>query len=245
MNNNISTSLHDWPEKGIQAAINFLQPQKTKHLSMIDVGGHRGETLAALVKNVQQFSYQAFEPNPDSYQSLCNYADSVKNDYRNIKIHNEAVGAEDGNVEFHITQATAVAGVLKPIDGLTDRVPSGDHEITQSIQCMLRKVDSLSDVIVGTIIDLLKIDTEGFDLEVMKGAEKALRRGQIKVVLSEAFFVPYREQQAYFWDLASYMQSVGYHFVNLYDCRDTSQGRLYTGNALWLSPKLASQSGFL
>ena len=245
MTNTISESLNDWPEAGIQAAVNCLKSAKNKHLSIVDVGGHRGETLAAMVKNVEQFSYQAYEPNPDSFQSLMKYANSVRNDSRVIEIHNAAVGAEDGSVEFHITQATAVAGVLKPVEGLSERVPSGDHEIAQSIQCDLKKIDSLKDVIDGKTIDLLKIDTEGFDLEVMKGAETALRNGQFKAVLSEAFFVPYRDQQAYFWDLASYMQSVGYHFVNLYDCRDTSQGRLYTGNALWLSPDLASESGYL
>jgi len=240
-----NVSLNDWPEAGIQAAVNFLQVNKESYLTMVDVGGHRGETLAAIVKNVEKFSYQAFEPNPDSYNLLLDYANSVKSEARSIEIYNAAVGAEDGSVEFHVTQATAVAGVLKPVEGLSERVPTGDHEIAQSIQCDLRKIDSLQDVLDGEIIDLLKIDTEGFDLEVMKGAESALKNGQFRAVLSEAFFVPYRDQQAFFWDLASYMQSVDYHFVNLYDCRDTSQGRLYTGNVLWLSPELAKESGFL
>lgn len=241
----MTESLKNWPEAGIQAAVEFLKFDNSTHLSMVDVGGHRGETLAAIVKNVASFSYQAFEPNPESYKALLDYAKSVKNDDRVINIHNAAVGSENGTVEFHITEATAVAGVLKPVEGLSERVPSGDHEIAKSIQCDLKKIDSLDDVINGKVLDLLKIDTEGFDLEVMKGAEQALKKGQFRAVLSEAFFVPYRDQQAYFWDLASYMQSVGYHFVNLYDCRDTSQGRLYTGNALWLSPELATESSFL
>lgn len=242
---NVPQSLNDWPEAGIQAAVNFLKVENNKPFSMVDVGGHRGETLAAIVKNVQQFSYQAFEPNPESFKLLSDYANSVENDVRHITIHNAAVGAQDGVVEFHITQATAVAGVLKPVEGLSERVPTGDHEISQSIQCKLSKIDSLETVQAGEKFDLLKIDTEGFDLQVMKGAEKALLKNQFRAVLSEAFFVPYRDEQAFFWDLASYMQSVGYHFVNLYDCRDTSQGRLYTGNALWLSPELATESGFL
>ena len=245
MTNTNLDALNDWPEAGIRAAVEFLKSIDNRHLSMVDVGGHRGETLAAIVKNVQQFSYQAFEPNPVSFQALSEYADSVRTEQRKITIHNAAVGSEIGTVEFHITQATAVAGVLKPVEGLSERVPSGDHEIAQSIQCNLMTIDSLSEIDSDQSIDLLKIDTEGFDLEVMKGAEKSLRNGQFKAVLSEAFFVPYRDQQAYFWDLAAFMQSVGYHFVNLYDCRDTSQGRLYTGNALWLSPELASESGFL
>ena len=237
--------IDEWPEDGIRTAIEFIKQQNDSTLSVVDVGGHRGETLAALAKNVELFDYQVFEPNPKSYKVLCEYASQFESVDKKIRVHNTAVGAEEGFIEFHMTQASAVAGVLKPVEGLTQRVPGGDHEIAQSIDCQLCRIDSLKEVEQGNIIDLLKIDTEGFDLEVMKGAKKALETGQFKAVLSEAFFVPYREGQAYFWDLASYMQSVGYHFVNLYDCRDTGQGRLYTGNALWLSPELAEQSDFL
>ncbi len=241
-----SINLNDWPEDGIRTAIEFVTKQnESGTLSFVDVGGHQGETLAALAKNVEQFSYQVFEPNPSSYEKLSKFANDLKSESRKITIHNAAVGAEDGRVEFHMTNASAVAGVLKPVEGLTQRVPTGDHEIAESIDCKLCKIDSLDEVLQGETIDLLKIDTEGFDLEVMKGAKSALEKGQFKAVLSEAFFVPYREDQAYFWDLAKFMESVGYHFVNLYDCRDTGQGRLYTGNALWLSPELAKQSDFL
>ena len=241
----IQTELNEWPEEGIRSATDFIRQHDSEKISIVDIGGHYGETLAALASNVERFDYQVFEPNPKSYEALCKYASQLESSEKNIRVYNSAVGIEDGSIEFHITQASAVAGVLKPVAGLTQRVPGGDHEIAQTIDCQLQKVDSLEEIVQGKVIDLLKIDTEGFDLEVMKGAQSALQNGQFKAVLSEAFFVPYRDQQAYFWDLASFMQSMGYHFVNLYDCRDTSQGRLYTGNALWLSPELANESGFL
>jgi FkbM family methyltransferase len=39
-------------------------------------------------------------------------------------------------------------------------------------------------------IDLLKTDTEGFDLEVLKGAEAMLRAQQIQFILAEVTFHP-------------------------------------------------------
>ncbi len=244
---NSKPDLHDWPEEGIRAAISFVGKQLTagEKLSVVDVGGHRGETLGAFAKNVKHFSYRSFEPNPASYEALKQYADTLRSANRDIDVYNSAVGAEDGRIEFHVTNATAVAGVLKPIHGLSERVSTGDHEIAQTIDCELCKIDSLDVIQNGDITDLLKIDTEGYDLEVMKGAKKALQNGQFKAVLSEVFFVPYRQDQAFFWDLATFMKHIGYHFVNLYDCRDTTQGRLYTGNGLWLSPQLATDSNFL
>ncbi|NKB77916.1 MAG: FkbM family methyltransferase [Gammaproteobacteria bacterium] len=246
MSNN-NSDLHDWPEEGIRAAISFIcnQSSNDNKLSVVDVGGHQGETLGAFAKNVARFSYLSFEPNPTSFAALQEYANTLSSVDRDIDLRNAAVGAENGRIEFHVTQATAVAGVLKPVEGLSERVPTRDHEIAQSIDCQLCKIDSLDAMLNGDVIDLLKIDTEGYDLEVMKGAKQALENGQFRAVLSEVFFVPYRQDQAFFWDLALFMENIGYHFVNLYDCRDTAQGRLYTGNGLWLSPQLAADSNFL
>jgi hypothetical protein len=89
------------------------------------------------------------------------------------------------------------------------------------------------------------VDAEGYDLEVLRGAASALREQRIKVVLSEVFFVAYRQGQCYFWDIASYLAEMDYRFVNLFDTRDTSQGRLYTGNGLWVSRDVAAANGYL
>ena len=246
MNTNEPTS-QDWPDAGIQAAIAFLgaSSESSQPLSIIDVGGHQGETLNAFARNLDEFSYIGFEPNPDCYEKLSDMAASLASNHRQITTRNCAVGAENGQVQFNVTRATAVAGILKPIQGLSERVPMGDHEIAKVIECDVCTIDSLPEVADRSGMDLLKIDTEGFDLEVMKGAKNNLSNAYFGAVLSEVFFVPYREEQAFFWDLASFMQSVGYHFVNLYDCRNTGQGRLYTGNALWLSGPVADKSGFL
>jgi hypothetical protein len=59
------------------------------------------------------------------------------------------------------------------------------------------------------------------------------------------FFVKYRENQAYFWDLATEFANLGFLFVNLFDACNTSQARLYTANAIWVSPRLALELGYL
>ncbi|HEV2717922.1 MAG TPA: FkbM family methyltransferase, partial [Terriglobales bacterium] len=63
----------------------------------------------------------------------------------------------------------------------------------------------------------LKTDTEGFDLEVLKGAEVMLRARQIQFILAEVTFHPENTYHTSFFRFAEYLQGLKYHFVDLYD----------------------------
>jgi hypothetical protein len=56
--------------------------------------------------------------------------------------------------------------------------------------------------------DLLKLDVQGFELEVLRGAEKALQSA--KWVLSEVSFESYYDQQALFAEIAGYLAAHGF-----------------------------------
>jgi FkbM family methyltransferase len=213
---------------------------------MVDVGAHRGESLRLLAHNIRgPFRYVGFEPNPDAYKDLESTAKSLARNDRTTRCFQAAAGPRDGNAILNMTSASAVSGFLKPVPGLVERVPSGDHRLVREIEVSVMSVDSLVQKESLDHIDLLKVDAEGYDLEVLRGAAATLEAAKAGAVMTEVFFVPYRHGQAFFWDIASWMRERRYHFVNLYDTRSTSQGRLYTGNALWLSPAVAAANSFL
>jgi FkbM family methyltransferase len=66
-------------------------------------------------------------------------------------------------------------------------------------------------------VDLLKTDTEGFDLEVLKGAEGMLRSKRIQFVLTEATLHPDDSYHTSFFRVTEYLSGFGYCFVDLYD----------------------------
>lgn len=66
-------------------------------------------------------------------------------------------------------------------------------------------------------IDLLKIDVEGYELEVLAGANGALERGRIKAILAECDFDPKDTQHTYFSDLWDCLRSKNFSFFGLYD----------------------------
>jgi FkbM family methyltransferase len=236
----------EWPEAALGAGMELLSKSKSNKTIIIDVGAHRGESLKTFDKNAKKpYIYIGMEPNPDAYSDFKKLAESIKSEKSEIHCLASAVGNVDGKVKFLKTNESAVGGILSPVKGLAERVPSGDHLIHEEFEVDLVTVTTLVKNFNLDTIDVLKIDTEGYDLEVLKGAVEVILLKIPKIIITEIFFVPYRENQAYFWDLATFMEKHGYHFVNLYDTRETTQGRLYTGNGLWVSPEIATLNNFL
>ena len=236
----------EWPEAALGAGMKLLSKNTSDKTIILDVGAHRGESLRSFDKNAtKSYVYIGMEPNPDAYVDFIKVAEEIKSGLSEVHCLASAVGNKDGKVKFLKTNQSAVGGLLSPIQGLAERVPTGDHLIQEEFEVDLVTVDTLANRFNLDSIDVLKIDTEGYDLEVLKGADSLLEAKIPKVIITEVFFVPYRENQAYFWDIALFLENKGYHFVNLFDTRNTTQGRLYTGNGLWVSPEIASLNNFL
>ncbi len=241
-----SDEIKPWPDAGMARAFELLAPLAPARHVVIDVGAHNGETLDIAASRLAGGAhYIALEPNPGTFALLKARAGRYEGTAMQASCVQAAAGPVEGTTSFNATRASAVAGVLPPVAGLGERVPSGDHDILEQVTVQMVTIDGLMAREGISSVDLLKVDAEGYDLEVLRGAMQALREHRVRVVLAEVFFVAYREGQAFFWDIAAFLQEAGYQFVNLYDTRDTSQGRLYTGNGLWVSPEVAGANGYL
>ena len=78
-------------------------------------------------------------------------------------------------------------------------------------------------------VDLLKIDVEGYELEVLKGASAALERGAVRYVYAECVFAPDSiESHTDFFEMHRVLSQWGFSFV----CSYTESFRLSDGCAL-------------
>jgi len=66
-------------------------------------------------------------------------------------------------------------------------------------------------------VDLLKIDTQGFDFEVLLGGEKSFERGAIKNVLIELNFVRMYEGQGATIDIIEFLGKHEVHLIDYYE----------------------------
>ena len=87
-------------------------------------------------------------------------------------------------------------------------------------------------------IDLLKTDTEGFDLEVLRGASRMLEADRCLFVYSEVTFCETDKQHSNFYQVHEFLKDRNFCFVALYEqiVRDDLMGPGYS-NALFANPR--------
>ena len=86
-------------------------------------------------------------------------------------------------------------------------------------------------------IDVLKTDCQGYDLEVLKGADALLRNRQIGTLCVEVLFTELYQGQAYFDDILSFLRLRGYSLFGIYGvCRDSERAMAWA-DAVFMAPK--------
>lgn len=127
-------------------------------MNCIDIGCHLGAVLERMQKYAPQGRHMAFEPTPYKFQWL-------KAKYPEIEIRQEALSDQPGEAEFFYQ--TDHSG----FSGLRAHGDKGWKTETFRVQC--RRLDDI--VPADRRIGFIKIDVEGAEPLVFRGAERILR----------------------------------------------------------------------
>jgi len=135
-------------DKCLNQFVKWCDNQHKKFNLIVDVGAWCGTWATSMQKYCKKM--YCYEPNKIHYECL------VRNlsPHNHVKLYNQAVGKDDGFVKLTNEFATQNTRVL---------LEKGETKIN--------KLDSL-DLVEA---DMLKIDVEGLEMEVLKGASKTLQ----------------------------------------------------------------------
>ena len=170
-------------------------------MNLIDVGARGGiherwEPFHALI------DVRAFEPD----EAECGRLNALKHAYR-IRYYPNALGERDGeSATLHITRAPGCSSLYEPNMGLCLQFPYGPNlEVVSGVPVTLSRMDS---VCADFKPDVLKIDTQGTELAILRGAGALL--DSAAVVELEVEFVPQYIGQPLFADVDTFMRSRGF-----------------------------------
>lgn len=241
--------LLNWPSSAINRAFHLLKQFPLDSLSVVDIGAHHGELiplLTQILSETNNINYYGYEPDCRNFDELKATAKKLSSNRLSLKIFPYAVSSASGSQLLYQLQSDVVSGLLEPEEELKVRVTSGDHITVASQNIRTVTIDSeLSSALSSDSLNVLKVDTEGHDKEVLVGASTLLDSHIFDIIVCEFFSVKYRKNQSYLWDICSYLHNKGYYFDNFYDTRETAQGRLYTGNLLFVSDRISKFHSFL
>jgi FkbM family methyltransferase len=153
-------------EKEIQNI--FLQHKRFN--VFVDVGAHIGKYSIMMASLNKKGKVIAIEPDTRNFKAL-NYNIKI-NGLKNVKALPFAVGFMEGLIKLFYDRWLT-----------TTPSASSDFQTKTYVSVKCKKLDNL----LATVkqIDLIKVDVEGFELEVFKGAENILKR--TKTIIFESF----------------------------------------------------------
>lgn len=161
------------------------------NMTFVDCGGNVGlfsSSVADVRKLYPNFRVVAFEANPDTYKRLKINASRFGFEAKNV-----ALGAAPGEVDFVLG---AVSGIAATADNKTIA-----HIPGRGFKAELRRLDSFD--FDGDLF--MKIDVEGQELEVMKGATALFAAGRVAAAYIDGFSNP---------EVPTFLSSMG---MELYD----------------------------
>jgi FkbM family methyltransferase len=195
---------------------------------VLDVGANHGQ----FARNLRRIGYQghicSFEPIESDYALLCA---SFRRDRKWVG-YNYALGSQNTKRTFHIAvECTAMSSFLSP--------QSADWNLRE-VEVEMKRLDTVfQEVIAATGLReprvFLKMDTQGYDLEVFRGAEDCLN--QVVGMQSEVAVKPTYAGMPHYLDAIRAYEGRGFELYGLAEAsRDPEQNSIIEMNCVMMRP---------
>jgi FkbM family methyltransferase len=193
---------------------------------VLDIGANEGQFASALLSTGYTGSIVSFEPLPDPYRKLS----------RQAKWHDRwevaprsAVGATTGAIEINIAGNSVSSSILPILEGHTSAAPMSKYVGKEMVPMIT--LDSFKS---HTLLNrpFIKIDTQGYEMEVLRGAEELLT--DATGVQVEVSIAPLYTGQPDCFELLNFIRGAGFELWTITPgFREPQSGRLLQMDAVF------------
>ena len=178
--------------------------------TIFDIGANIGQTALMFNKSFPTAKIYSFEPVANTFDRLIINTKTCSK----ISSFKLALADTDGPVDIRI---------FEDIDSELNSL--SEIAMNNSDKFEIERIDvATGDKFCAenqiSTIDLLKIDTEGYEIQVLKGFSKMIEQGKIKAIYCEVGLSPINKRNTFINDLLDFTLGIGYSFYGLYDVRN-------------------------
>jgi FkbM family methyltransferase len=171
---------------------------------VFDVGANVGDWTQDYLAQAPAATFYCFEPSANTFQALTNKIGA----HPRVRAVQAAAGSASGTTRLHKVGTSVQYSLKAPAAG------SADVE-TEEVQVVT--LDGFAEAQGIRHLDLLKIDTEGFDAEVLAGANRLLSRQMVDFVFVEVNFAKGDASHTHFDAIAAPLGQHGFQPIGFYD----------------------------
>jgi FkbM family methyltransferase len=205
---------------------------------IFDVGANKGQSIIRYKKLFKRPVIHSFEPNIDEINILKQKYSGDKNLYLN----NLAVGEKKEDLEFNINAISGHSSFKKLIPNtIWIKKRSNFINIDEkkyTIKKINSKIITLDDYASENNIlniDILKIDTQGFEDKVLAGAQKLLKGNRIKLIQLELIFSEIYENPLQIYDVEKNLIPNNYKLFGISNSGNLISQYIYQSDFIYVS----------
>ena len=180
---------------------------------IFDIGAHKGQSIERFKKIFNKYLIYSFEPNPYLFIEL---KKNYFND-KNVILFNVGLSNNRSTQNFHIYKHDKISSFI-PADKkskfyLGRSFSFGKKKFEKIIKVKCNKLDNFAKKYNINNIDILKIDTQGFEDKVLEGSKELLKKNIIKIIQLELTLgFAYKKTLAFF-DIEKFLNKYKYKLI--------------------------------
>jgi FkbM family methyltransferase len=195
---------------------------------IIDVGANEGQSIKRFNLIFDNCIVHSFEPITKCFnQMIKDFPDKrfIKNNY--------ALSDKNANKEFFINKSSVTSGfnrINKNYDEKNEK-----NKIKNSIKIKTITLDAYIKFNKIKKIDILKIDTQGHELNVLIGAKKSLKKNMINFIEVEIILCDYYTKKIKLYEIDYIMDKNNYELFDFSEIRYSKKGRIKWFDMLYIN----------
>lgn len=175
---------------------------------IFDIGAANG----GYAKIMRKFGYSkkivSFEPLKNSFKDLKKAAEKDCN----WIVNNYALGSDDLRSVIHVSGNSDSSSILNMLPEHVNTAPQSRYISQQEIE--VKKLDSVFNSFCSKEDRImLKIDTQGYEKNVLDGAHEFLKR--VSIIQLEMSIIPLYEEEILFYDMLHYLNTKEFRLFSL------------------------------
>jgi FkbM family methyltransferase len=182
-----------------------LETLKNEHtFNVLDIGANYGDWAMAFHGLFPESKIYSIEADPDTYKVLCKNTEHLSK----IQPINALLSSKVEKVTFYSNNISVFSSVQPPPEGIGLSTP---------IALASKTLDKVLDEQEIESVKLLKIDTEGHDLEVLKGGGGIISKPSLQFIIVEFGIDPENRRKIHINKFLSFLLERGFALVSVGD----------------------------
>jgi len=195
----------------------ILQRRLSNNPIIFDVGANRGQSIERFSKLFSSFTIHSFEPIAEEFDRLKKKFGNIDNIYLN----NFALGEKEERKEFYVSAKSDTSSFNKINLGTnwlkkrSKQYNTSEKKFIKPAIVNIKTLDNYCKKNNIDKIDILKIDTQGYEDKVLEGSLKFIKKNKIGIVITEIILDDVYDKYFSFSDLEKFLVPYNFRMVGI------------------------------